>query len=215
MSAPKVQESTSNKPFNSGLEALASAVTTQDISPDNIPQNPENSEEMLAKLKEGLSLAETKYAELKEKHETQNKTLEDLGEISPRELAAYVSEPFDLLLANQNADKYEAFEAFFRDEEKSSESINHETLITQYFAEQQGKAPHLLEKVDCRLKECKLFLFAPDAHAFMDARLDMHQQSWASDLTANGFRVQVDDIDGQARIAYMFSYLLPESSGGD
>jgi hypothetical protein len=93
----------------SNHKALTPARPTQNINLKHTSLNSkelkeevkEEAKEELAKLKETLRQAKAVDIELQEKYEALNKTLEDLGEISPRQLAEYVFEPFDLLSIGQ------------------------------------------------------------------------------------------------------------------
>ena len=167
----------------------------------------------LAELEEALKQARAQFEELKTKHSTLNNTLEEMGEISPRELAEYAGEPFDLLIAGFKAADFEAFEAFFRSVDTSREAANYEELITDYISDHKVKGVDLIHKVDCRRKECKMFLFSSDLDTIFASTSGLRDQTWASDFTPNGYKSYINELDGETETALIYSYFIGDTSG--
>ncbi|MDT0627621.1 hypothetical protein [Alteromonas sp. W364] len=188
-------------------------VPAQNVINESVNANLNKLEKDITKLKKALIERKAMHAELLNKHETLNRSLEDLGEISPRVFADYVSEPFDLLLAKFNQTEYEAFKGFFRSEEKNSQTYNYEALIGNFFATQETEHSIELHKVDCRLKQCKLFLSESERNAIFKSVDLLQRQGWASDFIVNGFMSYTYDNNGVLNSAFILSYLLPASSG--
>ena len=198
---------------NEVSSARTAADSMEEIKSENTSQHSKDPKEELQKLKEALNQGRDKLTELKIKHQALNKTLEDLGEISPRELAKYVDEPFDLMLTQLNSAQFEAFEAFFRSEEKTSEAIDYELLITEFFASREGEHSTQLYKVDCRLNECKLFVYSSELSLVTTVTADMRKQAWASGFIMNGFRTHSGYSDDKKNTAFIFSFLVATSAG--
>jgi hypothetical protein len=167
----------------------------------------------IATLQTNYANATAEYTELEQNYKEVNRQLEQLGQISPQQLANYLPAPFDLHVARFNKTEFVKFEAFYRAKDDSEQANEYERLILAFFENPNTEYSGILKQVDCKKLQCKLYLKGEGYEALGATVSAMGKQAWASDLIQGESSSYVREYNGTPQIEFIFNYYFSPTGG--
>lgn len=178
---------------------------------NNVIEEATKLQKEIATLQTNYANARATYTELEQNYKEVNRQLEQLGQISPQQLADYLPAPFDLHVAGFNKTEFAKFEAFYRAKDDSEQANKYKRLILAFFESPNNEYTGILKKADCKLLQCKLYLKYENYEAFGASLSAMKNQAWASDLRQRASNSYVREYNGTLHIEFIMNYYFPST----